>query len=179
LLVLGFAVLTAACAELGYSNRVLWRLPSPDGTLLAVCQEIPEFDGPSFDLRLEKPDGTVVKKLYQIGDGDPCSEIAWSPDGRTLAVLSGHVARIRFVDVAWALQQTSETRHWSWPQVDVGGERDRRNGEALRFTGPREIALHVCGDQGYKPGDAGRRRCPAGAETRRISVPDRQASGYR
>ena len=174
---LALAVLTIGtigCAELGFRNRVLWRVPSPDGTLIAVCQEIPEFDGPGHDIRLEQPDGTIVKKLYRIGDGDPCSEMAWAPDGRTLAILSGHVARVRFVDVAWALQQTGDTRYWSWPQIDLGSERLHRNAGALRFTGPREIELKVCGPQPYRPGDSGRRTCPANSETRRIAVPDRR-----
>ena len=181
MLVLG--VLAAAsgwgCARLGYTDRVLWRLPSPDGTLLAVCQEIPAFDGPGHSIRLERPDGTLVKRLYEIGDGDPCSEMAWAPDGRTIAVLSGHVARVRFVDVAWALEQATETRHWNWPQIDIGNERAHRNAGALRFIGPREIELQVCGPQPYTPGDAGRRNCGVQGQPQRVAVPHRHASGYR
>jgi hypothetical protein len=168
------AIGAMGCVELGFSNRVLWRVPSPDGKMVAACQEIPELDGPGYDIRLEGPDGTFVKQLYRIGDGDPCSEMAWSPDGRTLAVLSGHVARVRFVDVAWALQQTGETRYWSWPQIDLGSERLHRDAGALRFTGPREIELRVCGPQAYTPRDSGRRTCPANSETRRIAVPERR-----
>ena len=85
-----------ACERFGYSNRVLLRVPSPDGRIVAVCQEIPEFDRPSFDVRAERPDGTRIRQLLRSGDGDPCSELAWSPDGRLLAVLSRHVdARAR------------------------------------------------------------------------------------
>ena len=173
----GVLVLSAAavsgCRALGYSDRVIWRLPSPDGKLLAVCQEIPSFDGPGSSIRLERPDGTLVKRLYEIGDGDPCSEIAWSPDGRILAVLSGHVARVRFVDVAWALEQTAETRYWNWPQIDLGNDRTHRNAGGLRFTGPREIQLQVCGPQAYTPGDSGRRNCGAQGREQRVAVPGR------
>ena len=74
MLVLGFAVVTAACAELGYSNRVLWRLPSPDGTLLAA-----QFD----ELHLiDLAGGGVIAKLPFIADTN-C--LLFSPDGAFLA----------------------------------------------------------------------------------------------
>ena len=167
---------TIGCARFGYTDRVLWRLPSPDGKLLAVCQEIPEFDGPSYSYRLERPDGTLVTHLARSGDGDPCSEIAWSPDGRWIAVLSGHVARLRFIDVAWALEQKSDWRFWSWPQVGVG-TREVPNGGGLRFTAAREVELQVCAVAvaPYSPGDAGRRSCDPGAPIRRIAVPELRA----
>ncbi len=158
------------CAALGYTDRVLWRLPSPDGTLLAVCQEIPEFDGPSYSVRLERPDGRLITHLYRNGDGDPCSEIAWSPDSRLLAVLSGHVARVHFIDVKWALEQSGDWRFWRWPQVSIGTP-EQRNGGGLRFTSTREIELQLCAAAPYTPGDAGRRTCGAGAQIRRIAVP--------
>ncbi len=147
---LAFAVLALAasglsgCRQLGYTNRVLLRVPAPDGRVVAVCQEIPEFDGPGFDVRLELPDGTLRRRLYQIGDGDPCSEIAWSPDGRVLAVLSTHVARMRFVDVEWALKQPSATSYWAWPQVDLSTDRELRLGRSLRFVGAEEVELTTC-----------------------------------
>jgi hypothetical protein len=109
----------SGCRELGFTNRVLWRLPAPDGKTFAVCQEIPEFDGPSFDIRLEGGDGSVVRRLYRIGDGDPCTEMAWSPDGQALAVLSGHVARVRVVDVAQVMRRSpDDTSRQFWPQFD-------------------------------------------------------------
>jgi hypothetical protein len=174
--VLGLIACLGACAELGFTDRVLWRLPSPDGTLLAVCQEIPEFDGPSYEVRLERPDGTRVKKVYRNGDGDPCSEVAWAPDGRTLAVLSGHVARVRFIDVVWALEQNTAIHGGAYPQIDLGNELRHRNASDVRFTAPHEIELRVCSPGPHTPGDNGRRKCGAGAEIRRIAVPDRHAS---
>lgn len=115
-LVILAALGSQGCAELGYSDRVLHRVPSPaDAALIAVCQEIPAFDGPDFDIRLERPDTTVVRRLYRIGDGDPCHEMAWSADGRTLAVVSSHVARAIIVDVAWTLSRPeTRTEYWSW-----------------------------------------------------------------
>jgi hypothetical protein len=135
---------SSGCGRLGYTNRVLWRVPSPDGSMLAVCQEMPEFDGPGYDVRLEQPDGTIRRRLYQIGDGDPCTEMAWSPDGRTLAVLSGHVARVRFVDVARALNDAAPTAHWSWPQVDLSTAHQPRLGKNLRFVGAQDVEVTTC-----------------------------------
>jgi hypothetical protein len=162
----------SGCRELGYTSRVLWRLPSPDGRIVAVCQEIPGFDGPGYDLRLESPDGSRIAKLYQIGDGDPCSELAWSPDGRVLAVLSDHVARIRFVDVAWVLhERTSPTHHWSWPQVDLSSERDRRQGHGLRFVGPLDVELTVCAYDLRQTQRTHTRSCTSEEVRKRLRVP--------
>jgi hypothetical protein len=139
------AMATIGCRDLGFTNRVLWRLAAPDGKTFAVCQEIPEFDGPSFDIRLEAADGSLVRRLYRIGDGDPCTEIAWSPDGQALAVLSGHVARVRVVDVALAMRRPAEdsTRHF-WPQFDFSSSELHRLGRDLRFVGSREIEFTTC-----------------------------------
>jgi hypothetical protein len=157
----------SGCAALGYSDRVLWRVPAPDGDLVAVCQETPEFDGPGYDVRLERPDRTLVRRLYSIGDGDPCSEVVWSPDGNTLAVLSGHVARVRFVDVEWTLAHPEiETAYWSWRQVDLSAD-SRVEGSGLRFVGPRDVELRVCtnGATGTAPS------CDATSPVRRFAVP--------
>jgi hypothetical protein len=136
---------TSGCRELGFTSRVLWRLAAPDGKSFAVCQEIPGFDGPGFDIRLEDAHGTVVRRLYQIGDGDPCTEMAWSPDGQALAVLSGHVARVRVVDVALVMRRPADdtTRHF-WPQFDFSSSESHRLGKDLRFVGPREIEFTTC-----------------------------------
>jgi hypothetical protein len=144
-----FAALVATmaisgCRELGLTSRVLWRVPAPDGKTFAVCQEIPELDGPGYDIRLEAADGSLVRRLYQIGDGDPCTEMAWSPDGLSLAVLSGHVARVRVVDIAQAMRRSpSDTSRQSWPEFDFS-TRESRLGKDLRFIGPREIEFTTC-----------------------------------
>lgn len=142
----GLAILAVAgCARLGFTNRVLLRVPSPDGQITAVCQEVPAFDGPGFAVRLERPDGTVLRRLYEIGDADGCSEIAWAGDGRTLAVLTAHVARLRFVDVEWALRNpTVQTHYWSWREVNLSTERRLLLGKGLRFTTGMQVALQLC-----------------------------------
>lgn len=165
---------TSGCRELGFTNRVLWRLPAPDGKSFAVCQEIPEFDGPSFDIRLEDAQGAAGRRLYRIGDGDPCTEMAWSPDGQALAVLSGHVARVRVVDVAQVrkLPPADSTRHF-WPQFDFSTERELRLGKDLRFVGPRAVEFTTCT---YDLRETQRskgtvRRCTSPEVRQRFSVP--------
>jgi hypothetical protein len=172
-LIVGIAAAAGpGCSELGYTNRVLWRVPSPDGNVVAVCQETPEFDGPGYDLRLESAEGTRIAQLYHIRDGDPCSELAWSPDSNVLAVLSAHVARIRFVDVASVLRQpTARTEHWSWRQVDLSTERDLRQGKDLRFVAPLEVEVAVCS---YSLRDTQRthiRTCTSQEVRKRFPVP--------
>ena len=158
----------AGCTALGYSDRVLWRVPAPDGTMVAVCQEIPALDGPGYDIRLERQDGTLVRRLYTIGDGDPCSEVTWSADGKTLAVLSGHVARLRFVDVDWALRNPGvTTAYWSWRQVDVSSERRRFEGSGLRFIGPRTVSLLLCDTRTSGASPA----CPSQSRTHSFDIP--------
>jgi hypothetical protein len=165
---------SAGCRDLGFTNRVLWRLPAPDGKAFAVCQEIPEFDGPSFDIRLERTDGSVVRRLARLGDADPCTEMAWSADGRALAVLSGHVARVRVVDVAHALRRSPDDTQWaSVPQFDFSSERALRLGKDLRFTGPREIEFTTCAyDLRETQRSRGKvRRCTSPEIRQRFKVP--------
>lgn len=163
------------CSALGFSDRVLWRVPAPAGGLVAVCQEIPEFDGPGYHVRLERPDGGLVRDLYTIGDGDPCTEVVWSPDGGRLAVLSGHVARIRFIDVAWALRNPDvRTAHWSWRQVDLSTERRRLTASGLRFVAPGRVELHVSGVRT----SAGSGSAPDAATLRQVEVPLPVVTGH-
>lgn len=164
------------CAAPGCSNRVLWRVTSPNGQFVAACQEVPAFDGPGYDVRLERPDGGLIRQLYEIGDGDPCTEVVWSPDGRTLAVLSGHTARVRFVDVGWVLDHPEvQTAHWSWRQVDFSTERVRVEGSDLRFFGPTTIELRVC------PARSGGASTSCGTDslTRRFDIPVPIVTGHR
>ena len=159
---------TAGCDAFGFSNRVLLRIPSPDGSLVAVCQEVPVLDGPDFDVRLER------LELVPLFLGDR-TEMAWSPDGRRLAMLTGHVARIRLIDVAWALDhQHVETAHWSWRQVDLSTERKLTSGSALKFVTPDRLELQLC------PGGwlRGGRECPVATVTHRVDLPTRLVTGH-
>ena len=151
----------SGCAELGYTDRILWRLPSPDGRVVAVCQETPELDGPGYDVRLESPDGSRVAQLYHIGDGDPCSELAWSPDSRVLAVMSAHVARIQFVDVA----------HRSLRQIDLSTERGLRQGRDIQFVEPREVEVAICPYSLRETQRTGTRTCTSQEIRERVPVP--------
>ena len=145
LLLLMFAVLLAySCSKFGYSNRVVHRIPSPNGQLVAVCQEVPIFDGPEFDVRLEHQDGTLIRKLFHMGDGGGCGEVVWSQNGRTLAVLTSHVATITVVDVEWALSHPAVLeRHWFTRQFSFS-ESIVRQGTELRFVGPSEVEFKLC-----------------------------------
>jgi hypothetical protein len=169
-LVILAAIGSQGCADLGYRDRVLHRVPSPaDRTLIAVCQEIPEFDGPSFDIRLERPDSTVVRRLGVSGDGDPCHEMAWSADGRTLAVVSSHVARASVIDVARALSHP-EAKPWAWTRSVSLTDQDRpRLARRLRFVAPAEVEYEVCVYEFGRGIDW--RVCTAPAETRRLRLP--------
>ena len=163
---------SAACGRIGYTSRVLHRLPSPDGTLVAVCQEIPEFDGPGYDVRIERGDGTRARDLYTIGDGDPCSELTWSPDGRLLAVLSAQVARVRVVDVAWALgRRADDTAYWSWPQFDLGVPGGQTLGGSLAFVAPAVIEMTTCTYSLERWQRTQQRTCDGPARHRRITLP--------
>lgn len=139
-------VWAGACGDrLGFRNRVLWRVPSPDGRVVAVCQEIPVFDGPDYDVRLERPDGTLVSRLYRGGDADGCSEIAWAPDSRTLAVLVADVARVRFVDVARVLQSDEkQIPPGSWPSREFSTEHTLRFGRHLQFVNSDAVEFTTC-----------------------------------
>jgi hypothetical protein len=167
--VLALAAGLSGCRQLGYTDRVLWRVPSPDGRVVAVCQEIPVFDGPDFDIRLEQPNGVLRQPLYRIGDGDPCTEVAWAPDGRTLAVLSGHVARIRFVDVEGALKSSRVPAPLR--QVDLSAERDLRLGRNLRFVGPLDVEVTTCSYRLEETQRSGRMSCITQEIQQRLRVP--------
>lgn len=155
-------VLLGVAVSLGLTASTVLRVPSPDGRHVAVCRAIPVFDGPDYELRLERPDGMLVTPLYRIGDGDPCLEMLWATDSSTLAVLTGHVARIRFVDVSWVLGHPGvATHYWSWPQIDLSTPEHPRAGSGLRFVGPREVELEL------------RSRTTGVAVRQRVMVPER------
>ena len=111
----------AVAAELGFSNRVLHDVPSPDARYRAVCQEVPAFDGPGYSVRLLRADGVQVRGLWGTGDGDPCHELVWSGDSRYLAIVSTHVGRVVVIDVHENIRRLNE-RVWprmislTWPE---------------------------------------------------------------
>jgi hypothetical protein len=160
----------AGCERYGFSDRVLWRLPSADGRMVAVCQEVPQFDGPNYALRLERPDGSLLRTLLDMGDGDPCSEIAWSPDGRTLAVLSNHVARIRVVEVEAAMHERSDARSSPSAQFDFSGERQFTFAKGLRFVSPSVVELQLCPYSLAARQRTGKFECTAPPVPRRVTV---------
>jgi hypothetical protein len=138
-------VAAAGCARFGYSDRVLHRAPSPDGQLVAVCQEVPVFDGPEFDVRLERPDGRVVRRLFHMGDGGGCSEMIWSADSTSLAVLTSHVANITVVDVHWAVAHAAEpNHHWFVRGFSFSGEGTFVLATSLRFVSASEVEFQLC-----------------------------------
>jgi hypothetical protein len=175
----GAAVWLAGCSTFGYTNRVLWRVASPDGSMVGVCQEIPAFDGPGYALRLERPDGSLLRPLYNIGDGDPCSELAWSPDGRLLAVLTAHVARLKFVDAAWAIENPDvKTADWSWRSVSFAGPGQFIYGRGLRFTSRSELTLDLCPYFVPNVRRTGRLACSGPSVAQVVTVPDRIVTGH-
>jgi len=163
----------AGCARFGYSSRVLHRVPSPDGQLLAVCQEVPIFDGPEFDVRLERPDGRVVRALFHMGDGGGCSEMVWSPDGHSLAVLTGHVAGITVVDVSWALANPAErNQHWFVRGFSFSGEGNFQLGSSLSFVSPSELQFEMCEySLAETQRNRGRISCSRPARPQRLQIP--------
>jgi hypothetical protein len=149
LVAIAFAALliaSAGCAKFGYSNRVLHRVPSPDGQVVAVCQEVPILDGPEFDIRLERPDGSLIRTLLHMGDTSGCAEVVWSGDGRTLAVLTSHVATITIVDAEWAMSHSAVLeRHRFSRSFTFSSEHTPRQATELKFLGPSEVEFKLCG----------------------------------
>ena len=139
--------MNAARGEPGPSDtdRVLHRVASPDGRVVAVCQEIPVFDGPVFEVRLDRPDGTRLRELRQMGDGGGCDELRWSDDGRTLAVLTAHVAGINVIDVEWALSHPDvRDSHWFSRDISFSSESRLAYATGLKFAGPLELEFQLC-----------------------------------
>jgi len=71
-------VLLGVAASLGQATRTMLRVPPPDGRLVPVCRAIPVFDGPDYEMRLERPEGTLVTPVHRIGDGGPCLDMLWA-----------------------------------------------------------------------------------------------------
>lgn len=165
--------ISVGCAKFGYSDRVLHRVASPSGQLVAVCQEVPVFDGPEFELRLERPDGTVLRELLRMGDAGGCSELAWSPDGRLLAVLTSHVSDISIVDVEWAMSRSAErNRHWFHRGFSFSTEGTLRHGTQLTFVSNDALELKICTySLAETQRSGGEIRCSEPRRTQRLRVP--------
>ncbi len=168
-----FLAASVGCARFGYTDRVRQRVPSPDGNLVAVCQEVPVFDGPEFDVRLERPDGSALRALYRMGDAGGCNEMIWSADGRTLAVLTSHTAGISIIDVDWALAHPREPNsHWFHRGFSFSSERVHRRATALKFESPRELSFELCEySLGQAPHIGGESRCSQPAQQERLRLP--------
>src|SRR6187402_216648 len=141
----GLLIVSAGCARFGYTNRVLHRVPSPNGQVVAICQEVPVFDGPEFDVRLERADRSLIRQLFHMGDGGGCGEVVWSWDSRTLAVLTSHVATVTVVDVDWALSHPAVLeRHWFTREFSFSSKSELNQATELTFVGTSEIEFRLC-----------------------------------
>ena len=172
----------SGCARLGFTDRVLRRIPSPNGQTVAVCQEVPEFDGPSFEVRLERPDGARLRQLFHMGDGGGCNEMVWSADGRRLAVLTSHVAAVTVVDVEWALARPDiPNPHWFKREFTLSRQGDRpQYARELAFVSVQELQVQICG---YSLADTQQRRggirCAEAPHAERLRIPDPLVVGAR
>lgn len=173
ILVGGLLAAATGCARLGYTDRVLHRLPSPDGSLVLVCQEIPVFDGPDFEVRLERPDGSRIRELYRMGDGGGCDEVRWSGDSRTLAVLTSHVAGVSVIDVEWAISHPDvQNSHWFVRGFSFSSESQPARAAELRFVSPSELQFQLCGQSLSDTTRVDvRNRCTTPARSQRLLVP--------
>jgi hypothetical protein len=176
LVAIAFAALlipSTGCAKFGYSDRVLHRVPSPDGQVVAVCQEVPILDGPEFDIRLERPDGSLIRKLFHMGDAGGCAEVVWSRNGRMLAVLTTHVATISIVDAEWAMSHPAVLEaHWFARPFSFSSEDTLRQATELKFVGPSEVEFKLCG---YSIRETqrnhGRTQCAEPPRLQRLRIP--------
>jgi hypothetical protein len=156
----------AGCARLGFTDRVLHEVPSPDGRFVAVCQEVPAFDGPEFEVRLHRPDGALVRPLGYFGDAYRCNEVVWSPEASHLAVLNHGNAQVRLIDIGDALARPPAQTLWS-RTVTLADRGDTAT--SLRFVSARRVAYLSCSLAQYAasttPGV-----CTVGAKDRRLDV---------
>lgn len=169
-LVFAFAAGCGSLADLGFTNRVLHDVASPDGRFRAICQEVPALDGPEFSTRLHRADGGFVANLAYGGDASRCREIAWSPDGSRLAVLN-HASRITLVDAAGAMRgnagrQSNRDVSLTWPEAHA------RN---IRFVSETVIEFDACDAKNYSVIQG----CLVSLERRRMDVSTTPARGVR
>lgn len=173
----------AACGDLGYSSRVLHRVPSPGGRLVAVCQEIPEFDGPGYDVRLEDPGGRTRAHVFRGFDSDQCDEIVWSDDGDTLAVLTRYRAHVRLIDVSESLaprpadDRRPGAKAFPTPafvtESAFSSEAADRRGWGLRFVSPGRFELSVCAYDWENYKQTRQFHCTDAVRTEHVAVAER------
>ena len=163
---------TYACGQLGYSNRVLQRVPSPDGQLVAVCQEIPAFDGPGYDIRVEDLSGRVRAHLYQGLDDDQCDEIVWSADGESLAVLTRFIARVRVVNVTRSLAGSEATKRSGFiTEASFSSVTAVNRGRNQRFVAPGAVEITLCSYEWEEYKRTRQFSCTSAERTESIAAP--------
>jgi hypothetical protein len=175
-------VAASGCGQLGYTARILWEVPSPDGQLLAVCQEVPFFDGPGHELRLEDGAGRVIRSFFGYSDADPCDELVWSANGGRLAMVTRHDGTVRILDVARALAHDSKPGTVAtgdlWHVSSFSDAETLRRAWNARFVSAVELQVEVCAYSLDAYRQTQEFRCALPAETRTIgvempSMPDR------
>ena len=156
----GILLASIGCAKFGYTDRVLHRVQSPDGLTIAVCQEVPMFDGPEFDVRLERRDGTRIRELFHMGDGGGCDELIWSPDGRTLAHPEIH------------------ERHCFYREFSFSTDKVTKQATDLRFVSAFELEFQLC-EYSLRETQAnnGQIRCSQQAQPQRLRIPSPLIAG--
>ena len=131
------------------------------------------FDGPEFDVRLERPDGRLIRELYHMGDAGGCDELIWSEDGRTLAVLTSHVAGISIIDVEWAVSHPQILNsHWFIRGFSYSTEKVIKRAERLTFVSPLELEFQLCEySLAETQRHGGKIECSQPAAPQRIRIP--------
>ena len=184
--VLVVAAGTAGCGALGYSSRVLHRLTSPDGQLVAVCQEIPEFDGPGYDVRVEDRSGRIKVQLFRGFDADQCDEMVWSADGGALAILTRYRALVRLIDVSASIASPPVlvgTRAYepAFPrspfvsESDFSADETLRAAWGLRFVPAGHFELSVCAYDWERYRQTRQFDCTEPVRTERVAMPQHPA----
>jgi hypothetical protein len=96
-----------------------------------------------------------------------------SPDGRTLAVLTGHTATIRMADVDWALAHPEiHERHWVYRDFSFSTDKVNKRATDLRFVSAFELEFHLC-EYSLRETQAnnGQIRCSQQAQPQRLRIP--------
>ena len=108
-----------------------------------------------------------------MGDGGGCNEMTWSPDGRSLAVLTSDVAGITMIDVRWAIAHTAErNQHWFVRGFAFSREGEFRQATSLRFVSASEVEFQLCEySLAETQRNRGKIRCSRPAHPKRLQIP--------